>query len=178
MLAPPRRNSSPRVALVEGADMKKDQQTGSKASTGQARAARALVLSIVESLPQAEAPAHGLHLSLEVRGKRFAWFLEDHHGDGRLALHCKSSEAARAGLMRRASEHAHVPKYVGHRGWVGLWLDVPGLDDELVRSTLTEAYRLTAPKALAARLSATATDSEPRDTRRAQPTRPRKKAAR
>src|SRR5690348_7307026 len=43
------------------------------------------VLKIVAVLPEAEAKPAGRHLSLEVRGKRFGWFLVDHHGDGRVA---------------------------------------------------------------------------------------------
>jgi hypothetical protein len=96
--------------------------------------------------------AHGAHLSLEVRRKRFAWFLADHHGDGRLAIHFKASDAARAALVKQLPAHAHRPQYVGHQGWIGLWLDVPNLRWPIVRAALTDAYRMAAPKALAATL--------------------------
>ena len=44
---------------------------------------RRRVISLVESLPEASAVVAGeTHLSLEVRGKRFGYFLDDHHGDG------------------------------------------------------------------------------------------------
>jgi hypothetical protein len=46
----------------------------------------------------------------------------------------------------------HVPRYLGHRGWVGLWLDLPRIDWWEVESALAAAYRLTAPKSLVARL--------------------------
>jgi hypothetical protein len=41
---------------------------------------RKRVITIIESLPGATAtPTGERHLSLEVRGKRFGWFLENHH---------------------------------------------------------------------------------------------------
>jgi hypothetical protein len=54
---------------------------------------RRQVVSLVESLPDASAvPAGDRHLSLQVRGKRFGYFLDDHHGDGRVALNCKTAQ--------------------------------------------------------------------------------------
>lgn len=57
-------------------------------------------------------------------GKRlFAYFLDDHHGDGRLALWCAAPDGAQAMLVDSDPEHYFVPPYVGHRGWVGVRLD-------------------------------------------------------
>src|SRR5262245_9373702 len=89
---------------------------------------RSRVLRLLKKLPEATAVAHGTHMSLEVRGKRFAWFLEDHHGDGRLALHYKAAGGVAASLVRKAPERYHVPKHIGQHGWVGLWLDLPRTD--------------------------------------------------
>ena len=113
---------------------------------------RALVVRLVKKLPEATVTKYGTHLSLEVRGKRFAWYLEDHHGDGRLALNCKAPAGANESLARKAPERFHVPKYIGHHGWVGLWLDLPRTDWSEVEAVLTEAYRMTAPKSLVAQL--------------------------
>ncbi len=46
----------------------------------------------------------------------------------------------------------HVPKHVGHHGWVGLWLDTGSVDWAHVERALVEAYRMTAPKTLIKRL--------------------------
>jgi hypothetical protein len=43
------------------------------------------------------------------------------------------------------------PPYVGHRGWLGVWLDVP-VDWDEAGHTATEAYRTIAPGTLVARL--------------------------
>jgi predicted DNA-binding protein (MmcQ/YjbR family) len=87
-------------------------------------------------------------LSLEVRGKRFGWFLDDHHGDGRLALNLKAPPGANQTLAAKASERFHVPKYVGHRGWIGVWLDSPAPNWNEIKKLLQDAYRLKAPKRL------------------------------
>jgi hypothetical protein len=113
---------------------------------------RARVMRILERLPEATAVAQGDHLSLEVRKKRFGYFLADHHGDGRIAISCKSSPDVRDAVRQLAPDHFHVPKYVGNKGWLGLWLDVPKLDWSVVALALREAYLLTAPKSLRAEL--------------------------
>lgn len=114
--------------------------------------ARERVLAILSRLPGAGTLAYGDHLSLQVGKKRFGWFLADHHGDGRIAVNCKASVARRKALLTAHPTFAHVPKYVGRHGWVGLWLDSPGTDWAVVENVLTDAYRMTAPKRLAATL--------------------------
>src|SRR5262245_39984778 len=113
---------------------------------------RADVLARVKELPEGTFKAHGRHLSLEVRGKRFGWYLEDHHDDRRLALHCKARRGAAHSLVTSQPERFHIPRYLGQHGWVGLWLDLPDVDWAQVADLLTDAYRLTAPKALLARI--------------------------
>ncbi len=117
-----------------------------------ASGSRACVAAILARLPEARAVAHDSHLSLEVKEKRFAWYLEDHHGDGRIALHCKSTADMRQRLRQEAKDQFHTPKYVGRRGWLGLWLDVAEVDWSLVEAALQEAYRMTAPKSLVGKL--------------------------
>jgi hypothetical protein len=109
---------------------------------------RKRVVRMVESLPGAATVASGTHLSLEVRAKKFGYFLEDHHGDGRIALNCKSSPDVRDLLQQSVPTQFHVPKYLGSRGWIGLWLDVDDIDWAAVELAIREAYALTAPKSL------------------------------
>jgi hypothetical protein len=114
----------------------------------QARAlrARARVARILARLPGATASATGLHLSLEVGKKRFGYFLDDHHGDGRLAINCKSTPELRDSLPDLSPAAFHVPKYLGNKGWIGLWLDVADVRWPIVELALREAYALVAPK--------------------------------
>lgn len=110
---------------------------------------RARVIRIVESLPEAKAvPTADRHLSLEVRGKRFGWYMNSHHGDGRIALNCKAPSGGNRILVESDPTTFHVPAYVGHLGWLGMWLDAGETDWRVVQELLTTAYRLTAAKQL------------------------------
>jgi hypothetical protein len=111
---------------------------------------RERVAKIVARLPEGEAKRVGQHMSLEVRKKRFGWFMIDHHGDGRVALNCKASADMHDILQRLMPRHFHVPKYVGNKGWVGIWLDVPKVDWHAVEMALRGAYDRVAPRKLAA----------------------------
>lgn len=113
---------------------------------------RSKVIEIVEALPAGVALAEGNHLSLEVRGKRFGWYLDDHHDDGRVAINCKAQKGVNQSLSNAFPERFHIPKYVGHHGWIGLWLDVEEVDWCEVANLLNDAYRLTAAKSLVAEL--------------------------
>jgi hypothetical protein len=126
--------------------------SGKKLLRATASCSRKGVVAILERLPRARAVAHGSHISLEVCRKRFGWYLNDHHGDGRVALHCKSSADVKQMLRREALDLVHVPNYLGRHGWVGLWLDLPEVDWSLIEIALREAYRLTASKQLASAL--------------------------
>lgn len=119
-----------------------------RVSSARSARERKRLASILARLPEASAFAQGSHLSLEVRKKRFGYFLEDHHGDGRLAIHCKASPDAHDLLRELAPDQVHVPAYVGQRGWVGLWLDTTKVDGAVVELALRDAYLMTAPKAL------------------------------
>jgi len=115
---------------------------------------RASVVAIVEGLPEAGVVAAGNHLSIEVRQKRFGWYLDDHHGDGRLAINCKAPRGVAQQLANHAPDRFHIPNYVSHLGWVGLWLDTPQIDWTEVEAILLGAYRQAAPKKLIAELDA------------------------
>jgi hypothetical protein len=134
-----------RFHLVNAPPAKKRTATVREAPTGERQRKR--VEKIVSSLPEAEAKPVGRHLSLEVRSKRFGWFLVDHRGDGRVSINCKGSAEMHDILQQLAPAHFHVPKY-GTKAWVGLWLDGPRLDWHAVELALTSAYEKTAPKML------------------------------
>ena len=69
-----------------------------------------------------EKPSHGAP-TFFVNGRVFAYFLDNHHGDGRLALWCASPPGAQAMLVDSDRDVYFVPPYVGCRGWVGVRLD-------------------------------------------------------
>jgi hypothetical protein len=77
-------------------------------------------------------------------------FADDHHGDGRLAAWCHAPKGAQHVLVGSEPDLFFVPPYVGPRGWVGVHLGA--IDDERLAEVLRDAYRMVAPKKLAASL--------------------------
>lgn len=78
-------------------------------------------------------------------------FLDNHHGDGRVAIWCAAAPGAQADQVETDAERFFVPPYVGHRGWLGVRLDVD-VDWDEIAAIVEDAYRLTAPKSLLAQL--------------------------
>jgi hypothetical protein len=78
-----------------------------------------------------------------VGGKTFVTFA-DHHHDDRLAFWCAAPPGTQEGMVGSDPVRFFVPPYVGHRGWLGVRLDVPVDWDEIGR-IVEEAYRVVAP---------------------------------
>jgi hypothetical protein len=114
----------------------------------------AKLVRLVERLPEAMAtPIRGQrHRSLVVRRRRFGWLLDNHHGDGRLALNVRASSGANRLLASTSPVRFYLPPYLGVRGWVGIWLDLDDVDWAAVDAVMVDAYRMTAPKGLLPRL--------------------------
>ena len=82
--------------------------------------------------------------SFKVRDKIFAM---QHGVDGRPSMWCKAPLGAQDVLVNAQPERFFVPPYVGHHGWVGVWLDIE-IDWDEVADLVQESYRMTAPKRL------------------------------
>jgi hypothetical protein len=125
-------------------------KTASRASRSVVNRRRTRIIALVELLPDASVtPLRDGHLSLEVRGRRFAYYLDNHHGDGRVAINCKAEAGANKSLVEFGPDRYHIPAYLGPRGWIGLWIDLPEINWDEIESVIVDAYRLTAPKRLA-----------------------------
>ena len=109
------------------------------------------------ALPEAhEVEAWG-EPTFRVKNKLFAMHAsaDTHHGDGREGVWIKSAHVTQDMLVRADPKRYFVPPYVGKSGWVGAYID-RAVDWEIVGDLLRDAYRLTAPKKLAAQLDAAA----------------------
>jgi hypothetical protein len=118
-------------------------------------ASRKQILGILNSLPEVELQSGGerdQHLGASVRNKRFAWYLDDHHGDGIVAATCKAPAGVNETMLEDDPERYFIPSYTGPRGWIGIRLDIDDVDWDRVELCLVEAYRMTAPKSLACQL--------------------------
>ena len=97
-------------------------------------------------LEGAECERNGSHATFRARKKVFAYFLDDHHGDGKVAVACKVNPGDNTELVRAQPERFYLPAYIGSRGWVALRLDVGKVDWDEVKELVTESYRLVAAK--------------------------------
>jgi hypothetical protein len=113
-----------------------------------ARSPLDLVRELCLSLPEtSERPSHG-HPTFFVREKKsFVMYLDNHHGDGRLALWCAAPEGMQHALVAGEPEHYFVPPYVGYRGWVGVRLD-RDLEWDEIAGAIEDAYLTVAPRRL------------------------------
>jgi hypothetical protein len=109
-------------------------------------------MKIAAGLPDAVCDRRGDHASFTVRKKTFAYFLDNHHGDGIVSLCAKTIPGDNLMLAQSDPARFYLPAYIGHRGWVALRLDTGPVDWDEVTELLTESYRRTAPKTLTARL--------------------------
>jgi len=113
----------------------------------------AAVSKICLALPEAAREVHGSHATFLVRKKTFAYFLNDHHGDGIVSICCKVMKGDNTALVAAQPERFYLPAYIGSRGWVALRLDRGEIDWDEVTELVTGSYCLSAPKRLAAMVS-------------------------
>jgi hypothetical protein len=111
---------------------------------------RALCLALPETT---ERLSHG-EPTWFIRGKKTFVMYADRHHDDRLAFWCAAPAGMQTPLLQQHPDHLFLPPYVGGRGWVGVRLDVPGLDWGLVEDLVDDAYRTVAPRTLVALLDA------------------------
>jgi predicted DNA-binding protein (MmcQ/YjbR family) len=123
-----------------------------KRSAEDSRLAR--VTEIALSLPEATRQIYGSHAQFLVRKRTFAYFLDNHHGDGIVAVTCKVLPGDNKALAEAQPARFYLPHYLASRGWVGLRLDVGKVDWNEVREFLSGSYALIAPKRLAELLKA------------------------
>jgi phosphoribosylglycinamide formyltransferase-1 len=100
------------------------------------------------SLPEATRRDLHEHADFRVRGKVFAYFLNNHHGDGIISVCCKSALGENVDRASREPLRFYLPPYIGPRGWFGLRLDGEAVDWSEVKNLLELSYGLVAPKRL------------------------------
>jgi phosphoribosylglycinamide formyltransferase-1 len=105
------------------------------------------------ALPEAVREVSGRHAGFKVRTRTFAWYLDDHHGDGMVTLVCKPPPGENEMLLAAEPGRFVRPAYLAHRGWVALRLDLGPVDWEEVWELISDSYREVAPKRLVAQLA-------------------------
>ena len=107
------------------------------------------ITELCQALPEAERALRGDHADFRVRKRVFAYFLNNHHGDGIVSICCKSELGENVDRVSTDPQRFYLPAYIGARGWFGLRLDRGPIDWREVENVLELSYCLIAPKALA-----------------------------
>jgi predicted DNA-binding protein (MmcQ/YjbR family) len=121
-----------------------------KKSKDISEAVREVCLSFPES---EEVVSHGSP-DFRVRGKTFASYMINLHGDGRVALWVSSPPGTQEHYVKQDPKHFFVPPYVGPRGWLGVNLD-KGISWKTVATLVRQAYEKIAPTSLVKTLGTT-----------------------
>jgi len=107
------------------------------------------VREIALGLPQAdEVVSHGMPCFGIEKGKKFAWFTRDHHGDGIIAVLVKTTAPDEQATLTEADPARYYrPAYFGD-DWVGIRLDLGDNDWDHIAGRLRASWRQIAPKKL------------------------------
>ena len=107
------------------------------------------VRALAMALPEAdEVLSHGMPCWGIIKGKKFAYVSNDHHGDGKVALLVKiSGVEEQAHLIEQDPERYYRPAYFGD-GWVGIRLDLGDTDWDAIAGWLERSWVAVAPKKL------------------------------
>ena len=98
-------------------------------------------------LPESEEfVSHGAP-SFRVRGKVYANYALNVHGDRRIALWLHAPRGSQELHVGSQPQHYFIPPYVGPRGWLGVNLD-QGLPWDEIAARVREAYEQVAPPVL------------------------------
>jgi hypothetical protein len=107
---------------------------------------------IALALPEATRQIYGSHAQFLVRKKTFAHFLDNHHGEGMVAVTCKVLPGDNKVLADAQPGRFYLPAYIATKGWVAFRLDVGKVHWDEVSELLLGSYVLIAPKRLAERV--------------------------
>jgi predicted DNA-binding protein (MmcQ/YjbR family) len=108
----------------------------------------ARVTEICLAFPETTIERSGSHATFKVRKKVFAYFLNDHHGDGKVAVCCKTRLGEHEDLARADPEKFYVPAYIGSRGWVGIRIDKGRVNWKEIEGFIRASFRSVAPKSV------------------------------
>lgn len=92
--------------------------------SAQTEDALAIVREACLGLPSTfEKLSHGSPCFFIEKGGQFAAFVDNHHGDDRLALWLAAPQGLQEALISESDESYFRPPYVGPKGWIGVRLD-------------------------------------------------------
>lgn len=109
--------------------------------------------------PESVRTLRGEHADFRVRGKVYAYYLDNHHGDGIVSVCCRSELAENVDRVHREPRRFYLPAYIGARGWFGLRRG--RIDWREVAELIARSWSLAAPKTLARTRAAARAQNQP-----------------
>lgn len=107
---------------------------------------REIALALPETDERSSHGAPGFHI---VKGKFFAYFWRDHHGDGETAVLVKTSGLEEQAMLIEADLDCYFkPAYLGPSGWVAMRLDRDDTDWDQVADRIAASWEMIAPRRL------------------------------
>jgi len=119
------------------------------------------------ALPEATEKEAWGECTFRIGGRMFAMTDNNHHDSGRVAAWCKAPPMVQEILVGSDPKRFFKPPYLGHKGWVGVRLDVE-VDWDQIAGIVEDGYRMTAPapKRSAARAGIARATPAPRSRKR------------
>lgn len=107
---------------------------------------REIALALPEAAERSSHGSPGFHI---VKGKFFAYFWHDHHGDGETAVMVKTSGAEEQAMLIEADpDFYYKPPYLGPSGWVAMRLNRADTDWDRVADRIAASWEMIAPRRL------------------------------
>lgn len=105
---------------------------------------------IALALPEAaERLSHGMNGFHFPKGRFFAFFCHDLHGDGETAAFVKTSGLEEQAMLIEADpDFYYRPPYYGPSGWVAMRLNTDDVDWDRVADRIATSWELLAPRRL------------------------------
>jgi len=107
---------------------------------------RAICMTFPEA---AEKLSHGSPAFFIEKGKVYAYFWHNHHGDGHTTVIVKTSgREEQAMLVEMDPDFYHIPPYLGPSGWIGMELNGDVTDWQRVEDRIAMSWEMVAPRRL------------------------------
>ena len=105
---------------------------------------------IALKLPEAaEKLSHGSPAFFIAKGKVFAYFWHDHHGDGLTAVIVKTAgHEEQAMLVEREPDFYSIPPYLGPAGWIAMRVGENDPDWDHIGDRVAQSWEMVAPRRL------------------------------
>ena len=107
---------------------------------------REIALALPEAAERLSHGSPGFHLS---KGRFFAYFWHDHHGDGETAVMVKTSGLEeQAALIEADPDFYYRPPYLGPSGWIAMRVGGDDVDWDRVGDRIAASWEMIAPRRL------------------------------